>query len=143
MAGIRVVKPEGVLETCLYAEDLGAMEEFFVRVVGLEVLTKEAGRHVFFRCGGGMVLVFNPSVTARQLTSVNGSIVPLAGTIGAGHLAFRVPAHEVDAWREHLLAHNIVIESEVRWPQGGHSIYVRDPGGNSLELATPQLWGLT
>ena len=30
---------------------------------------------------------------------------------------------------------------EVPWPEGGRSIYFRDPAGNSLELAPPTLWG--
>jgi catechol 2,3-dioxygenase-like lactoylglutathione lyase family enzyme len=136
------MKPVGVLESCLYADDLAAMEEFFVRVLGLAVLTKEAGRHVFFRCGDSMVLVFNPQVTSRQLTAVNGALVPLSGTHGAGHLALRIPAADLPSWREHLRKEKVVIESDLRWPQGGESIYFRDPAGNSLELATPELWGL-
>jgi catechol 2,3-dioxygenase-like lactoylglutathione lyase family enzyme len=136
------MKPEGVLESCLYAKDLTAAESFFVRVLGLQVLTKEAGRHVFFRCGGGMVLVFNPDSTARHLTAIDGGLIPLHGAQGAGHLAFRVRPDQLDAWRQHLRVHEVVIESEVRWPQGGESIYFRDPAGNSIELATPQLWGL-
>ncbi len=33
------------------------------------------------------------------------------------------------------------IESEFEWPQGGHSIYIRDPSGNSIEFAEPRIWG--
>jgi catechol 2,3-dioxygenase-like lactoylglutathione lyase family enzyme len=29
-----------------------------------------------------------------------------------------------------------------RRPRGGRSFYFRDPAGNSLELATPRIWGL-
>jgi catechol 2,3-dioxygenase-like lactoylglutathione lyase family enzyme len=43
-------------------------------------------------------------------------------------------------WRERLEAHGVAIESVARWPRGGRSIYFRDPAGNSLELATPDLW---
>jgi hypothetical protein len=31
----------------------------------------------------------------------------------------------------------------VRWPRGGRSLYVRDPGGNSIELASPRIWGFS
>ena len=34
------------------------------------------------------------------------------------------------------------IETEVEWPGGGRSIYVRDPAGNSVELASSTIWGL-
>ena len=36
----------------------------------------------------------------------------------------------------------MTIEQEVDWPRGGRSFYFRDPAGNSLELATPRIWGL-
>jgi len=34
----------------------------------------------------------------------------------------------------------VPIESELSWPQGGQSLYVRDPAGNSVELATRSTW---
>ncbi|TIX39705.1 MAG: glyoxalase/bleomycin resistance/extradiol dioxygenase family protein, partial [Mesorhizobium sp.] len=27
-------------------------------------------------------------------------------------------------------------------PQGGRSIYIRDPSGNSIEFAEPRIWGI-
>jgi catechol 2,3-dioxygenase-like lactoylglutathione lyase family enzyme len=44
----------------------------------------------------------------------------------------------LEAWR----AQDVRIEREIAWPGGGYSIYFRDPSGNSVELATPKLWGL-
>jgi hypothetical protein len=29
------------------------------------------------------------------------------------------------------------------WPRGGMSLYVRDPAGNCVELASPRLWEFT
>jgi catechol 2,3-dioxygenase-like lactoylglutathione lyase family enzyme len=49
-----------VLEACLYATNLDAAERFYVDVLGLERYSAMPGRHVFFRCGAGMFLVFNP-----------------------------------------------------------------------------------
>jgi hypothetical protein len=43
---------------------------------------------------------------------------------------------QIDPWRDHLGREGIAIEAEVAWPEGGHSIYFRDPSGNSVELAT-------
>jgi catechol 2,3-dioxygenase-like lactoylglutathione lyase family enzyme len=40
----------------------------------------------------------------------------------------------MDDWRERLAANGIAIEHEQDWPQGTHSIYFRDPAGNSVEL---------
>ena len=33
-----------------------------------------------------------------------------------------------------------IIEKTIAWPQGGHSVYFRDPAGNSLEVASPLIW---
>jgi hypothetical protein len=45
-------------------------------VLGLEVISSEPGRHVFFRCGQGVVLVFNPERTESEPSEVNGSPIP-------------------------------------------------------------------
>jgi len=132
----------GVLETCLYAPDLDAAERFYTSAIGLEILARAEGRHVFFRCGPGVLLVFDPERTSTDRTYVGGSPVPLHGARGAGHVAFSVPGAELDAWRERLRGAGVEVESEVEWPRGGRSLYVRDPAGNSVELASPAIWGL-
>ena len=88
-----------------------------------------------------MVLVFNPEHTSSVRTMVAGAPLPLHGTGGAGHMAFAVCEADIPAWRSHLLGRGVEIESEVRWPQGGTSLYVRDPAGNSIELVSPSIWG--
>lgn len=132
----------GVLETALYAPDLDAAEEFYREVLGFELIRKRPGRHVFFRCGEGVFLLFNPEQTQIEST-VGGALVPAHGSRGAGHVAFRVHEDELSAWRRRFESAGVEIESEVAWPQGGRSIYVRDPAGNSVELATPEIWGLS
>jgi catechol 2,3-dioxygenase-like lactoylglutathione lyase family enzyme len=123
-----------VLETGLYARDLDAAERFYHGVLGLEVLLRQAGRHVFFRCGAGTVLVFKPGATQMSDTVPHGSI-------GAGHVAFAVETDRLQAWRRHFSAHGIDVDHVERWGDGKRSLYVRDPAGNSVELATPNLWG--
>lgn len=135
--------PRGILETVLYAPDLVAAEQFLTGVVGLAVHSREAERYVFFRCGDGMLLVFNPDYTITQDKSIGGGFIPTHGGKGPGHAAFRIAESEIEPWRHRLAAAGVSIETEVRWPQGGHSIYFRDPAGNSLELATPAMWGLS
>lgn len=136
------MRPLRVLESCLTVNDLLAAEEFYARVIGLPLYAREEGRHVFFRCGDGMVLLFNPERTSSVATSVAGAAVPLHGARGAGHLAFAVPESDIPAWRVRLQQAGVDIESEIQWPQGGTSLYVRDPAGNSIELASPKIWGL-
>jgi len=134
-------KPQGVLESALYCPNLEAAERFYREVVGLDLIARQPGRHVFLRCGEGVVLLFDPEATAAP-PNPGALPVPPHGARGPGHLAFRIPEAEVDGWRERLRAAGVEIESEVRWPRGGHSLYVRDPAGNSVEFATGSLWGL-
>lgn len=131
----------GVLETCLYAEDLAAGERFYADVLGLEAFAREPGRHAFFRCGAGVLLLFAPSRTRDAPGAVGGVPVPAHGAVGAGHVAFAVPADSLPAWRARLAAHGVAVEAEIVWPRGGRSLYVRDPAGNSVELAPAGIWG--
>jgi len=130
-----------VLEACLYATNLDAAERFYVDVLGLERFSSSPGRHVFFRCGDAMFLVFNPLRTSTEASSVGGAVVPTHGATGPGHVAFAIPDADIPAWRVRLDAAGVTIESEVTWPRGGRSIYVRDPASNCVELASPKLWG--
>ena len=132
----------GVLETCLYAPDLAAAERFYAGVLGLEVFSREPGRHVFFRCGPAMFLLFNPERTGTTPGEVGGVAVPAHGTSGAGHVAFRVPETELSVWRARLADAGVAVEADIAWPRGGRALYVRDPANNSVELASPRLWGL-
>jgi len=136
------MRPRAILETALYCDDLDAAEAFYGRVLGLERISRVDGRHLFYRCGPGVLLLFVAEHTARVATEVGGARIPLHGAHGPGHLAFRAHPDERDRWREHLLGHDVAIESEVEWPRGGWSLYFRDPAGNSLEIATAELWGV-
>jgi catechol 2,3-dioxygenase-like lactoylglutathione lyase family enzyme len=135
------MSPSRVLETCLYALDLDEAERFYHDVLGLEVYSRMPGRQIFFKCGDGMFLVFNPEATAAVEGRVNGAIIPRHGTSGQGHVAFAVGESEIEYWRSRLGDAGVGVESEVIWPSGGRSIYFRDPAGNSIELAVPSIWG--
>jgi len=100
---------EGMLETALYAEDLDKVEAFYEGVLGLSKISRSGNRHVFFRCGPGVLLI---------------------------------SGENLDAIAARLMSEGVAIESEVTWPQGGRSIYFRDPDGNSLECAEARIWGI-
>ncbi|MFO1037345.1 MAG: VOC family protein [Geminicoccaceae bacterium] len=126
-----------VLETVLYVDDLDAASRFYGEVLGLEQDSGQAGLFSFFRIGEAMLLLFDPTTSGKD----RGSIPP-HGSHGPGHACFAVPEVELDPWRQHLESRGVAIEAEHVWPRGGRSIYFRDPAGNSLELATPRIWGL-
>ena len=137
----RIMPPAilGTLESALYATDLVAAEAFFGGIIGLPVIGKLPGRHVFFRAGPSILLVFNPAATQEPFRP-GGLPIPTHGASGAGHYCFAVASETRDGWRSHLTAQGIAIETEIAWPGGGHSIYVRDPAGNSIEFADAALW---
>jgi len=135
------MKPAAILETALYVDDLDAAKAFYGGLLGLAPVLEEAGRHVFYRCGEGMLLVFNPAATV--LPAPDGALpVPSHGARGPGHLCFRATAAEIALWRETFEAEGIEIEADFHWPNGARSIYLRDPAGNSVEFAEPKLWEL-
>jgi catechol 2,3-dioxygenase-like lactoylglutathione lyase family enzyme len=138
MRVIRSKPPEAVLETALYAADLDAAERFYGDLIGLERHHRAGNRHVFYRCGEAMLLVFNPAETCRP--PEHGPPVPTHGATGQGHMCFTVPADALDDWRRKLEAAGVAINADFRWPNGARSVYVRDPAGNSIEFAEPALW---
>lgn len=136
------MRASAVLETALYVTDLDVAEVFYRDIMGLDLVGKVDGRHVFFRCGDMIVLLFNAQATA--IPSKNPALpVPVHGATGQGHLCFRASAEELDFWIKHLKSNDIAIEADFVWPQGGRSVYVRDPSGNSIEFAEAKIWGLT
>lgn len=134
----------GTLETALYADDLDAAEAFWTGVMGLSVITKVAGRHLFLRTASAprpqVLLIFNPAATEQPPAPGARLPVPPHGARGPGHACLAVAPDRLDGWRAHLEAHGIAIEADFEWPNGGRSIYVRDPAGNSIELADPVIW---
>lgn len=136
---ISSMKVTEVLKSALYVSDLAAAEKFYTDVLGLEFQSKLEGRHLFLRCGRQMVLLFNANATADTADGANN--VPVHGASGAGHLAFAARDHEINQWKEHLGEHGVEIEKEINWGNS-RSIYFRDPSQNSLEIASPLLWGI-
>ena len=126
-------------EAALYVTDLDRARQFYTDVLGLPV-TAAFDDACFLQTGPNSTLILFDleALLKRQ------SVIPGHGAHGRGHVALAIPAEEMDAWRERLLAHNIAIEHEQDWPQGTHSIYFRDPDDNSIELIDtrhyPRVW---
>lgn len=122
-----------ILETVLYVEEIDRAERFYRDVLGLRQIGKEPGRHVFFRVGSGVLLLFHAEGTRRR-----GS-VPSHGAEGQIHVCFTTPSADYEGWKTQLQEHGVAIEQEVAWPRG-RSFYFRDPDGNLLELANADIW---
>ena len=126
-----------VLETVLYVDDLDAAGRFYGDVLGLDEVSRRPGLFVFFALEAQMLLLF---VAEAAAASTN---VPAHGAVGPGHVCFAVADDDLDAWARRLEEHGVSIEQWQDWPKGGRSFYFRDPSGNSLELASPRIWGFS
>lgn len=128
-----------VLETSLYFDDLDRAVAFYRDVLGLHILV--AGPRLTAMDAGqsSVLLLFQRGGTLEALSLPDGRIPPHDGH-GPAHVAFAVARDSIGEWVRHLVAHDVAIESRMRWPAGGESVYFRDPEGHSLELATPGTW---
>ena len=129
----------GVAEAVLYVDDLEEATRFYTEVLGLP-LTASFGDASFLQTGrASTVIVFD-----RQSLEERQSVIPAHGAEGPGHVALAIAPEQMDGWRRRLEAHGVEIEHEQDWPQGTHSIYFRDPAGNSVELIDgehyPRVW---
>lgn len=128
-----------VLETPLYIDDLAAARGFYAGVLGFPILL-DSPRLLALDAGEQTVLLlFQRGMTAEPFETPGG-VIPAHDASGQQHLAFAIAADAIEPWAVHLEANGIRIESRVRWPKGGESLYVRDPAGHSVELTTPGLW---
>ncbi|MDQ0997621.1 catechol 2,3-dioxygenase-like lactoylglutathione lyase family enzyme [Phyllobacterium ifriqiyense] len=134
------MQPSSILETALYVDDVEAAAQFYSGVLGLECILRAGEESAFFVCGAGVLIVFN--VEKLKQRPAGGLPIPKHGAEGPGHVCFRATRDEIAAWKSHLEKHGIAIESEFDWPSGAHSLYFRDPAGNSVEFAEPKLWNL-
>lgn len=137
------MQPSRILEAALYVTDLAAAETFYADVMGLAKISAVSGRHVFFRCGDSVLLLFNPEATAVAPQAGAKLPVPPHGANGPGHICFAAMGEEIDGWKACLIDKGVAIEADFEWPNGGRSIYFRDPSGNSIEFAEPRIWGLS
>ena len=130
------MRPRRVYETVLYSQDVPTTAAFYSEAIGLRLVDGPDDLAAAFRLDdGGVLLIFDPARSGMP-----GRPVPSHGSEGPGHIAFSVGEGELDACADELRSRGIEIEREVAWPQGGRSIYVRDPAGNSVELVEGDLW---
>ena len=128
-----------VLESSLYARDLGVTSRFYAQVLHLRPLL-ETPRLVAFDSGNrSVLLVFQAGATERDVVTDEG-VIPGHDGEGRLHFALGIPAESLDDWRTELARHGVAIISETHWRRGGTSLYFHDPDGHVVELATPGLW---
>ena len=131
----------GVLETCLYVEELERSKRFYRALFQFEILSED-DRFCASSVAGRQVLLLFQKEAARQPAVLPGGTIPGHGGSGHLHLAFAVAAFDWNGWENRLREANLPIESIVDWPRGGRSLYFRDPDKHLIELATPGIWAI-
>jgi catechol 2,3-dioxygenase-like lactoylglutathione lyase family enzyme len=135
----------GLLEGCLYVNDLSRSYDFYHRLFAFE---KELADDTIcvMRVKDGQFLILFPRSIADEpgrTSSAAGEfdgVLPPHGAKGSIHVCFSIHTSDIPLWREKLAAENVAIEGTVRWNRGGTSIYFRDPDDHMLELATRGVW---
>ncbi len=135
------MQPVAIHETVLYCEDLPDAERFYRDVIGLRLVSSVEERSRAFRVSATQVLL----IFLASITRLGHHIAPAHGATGEGHIAFTIEAGSYDTWKAHLARAGVDIEKEVGWEPldglvRGRSIYIRDPGRNSVEFIEGAVW---
>ena len=133
----------GIVEAALHVEEVARSMRFYQDLFGFEAELNTEAIGVL-RVPGRQALIFFPRSIVQQpvirpANAIEGTIPP-HGASGRMHVAFSIPAAELDAWRDRLTERGINIEGTVRWKRGGTSLFFRDPDEHLIELITPGLW---
>ncbi len=131
----------GILETALDVDDLGATVDFYHGKLGLEVIDRSERLCALSVADRDVLLSFQREVAAKAV-ELPGGVIPAHGSRGSIHFAFAIDQSELTAWEELLTSKGIAVESRVRWDRGGTSLYFRDPDGHLVEIATPGIWSI-
>lgn len=130
-----------ILETSLYVDDLPRSVQFYERVLGFRPTSEPAGRMCALDVSPDQVLLLFKKGASAGPTATPGGAIPPTDCDGSLHVASAIPSADFDAWRDHLEAAGVPIESTVSWPEGGRSLYFRDPDHHAIELKTSNWHG--
>ena len=137
----------GVVEACLYVEDLERSVSFYQDLFGVQKEIMDEFIAVLTICPGQVFILFpravanQPSRTSSPAGAVEGNI-PSHGGNGRMHVAFAISTEQLSDWERRLAGKSVPIEGKVHWKRGGCSLYFRDPDQHLIELITPGLWSV-
>lgn len=150
----------GINHLALVSSDMARTVDFYQGVLGMPLvktieLPAGMGQHFFFDCGGDDMLAFFwfpgapegvPGISAPAARPDKGDLTSAIGSMN--HVAFNVPAEQIEAYRQRLLDAGIScsevanhddsewgISKEMHPGVFVRSIYFQDPDGILLEFA--------
>jgi catechol 2,3-dioxygenase-like lactoylglutathione lyase family enzyme len=129
----------GIIETCLYVEELPRAVEFYQHVLGCKIMHHDDRFCALSVADTHVLLLFKRGATLDPI-HLPGGIIPPHDGHGPEHIGFAIAANTLDDWRSQLTDARVTIESTVTWPRGGTSLYFRDPDNHLVELLTPGIW---
>lgn len=128
------IRVTSVIETALYVDDLSRSIEFYRDLFGFTLAMDPIERMATLDITEDQVLLLFKKGASVEATVLPFGVVPPTDGDGRLHLCFGVRPNDIEAWDRRLRERGIEIESRFDWPQGGTSIYFRDPDGHAIEL---------
>ena len=129
----------GIVETCLYVEDVPRAVTFYRDRLGLRLLALDERMASLSVADRQLLLLFRRAATLTPV-EIPGGVIPPHNGRGPQHIGFAVDRSDFAEWEQRLTAAGVAVESRVDWPRGGRSLYFRDPDENLVELLTPGVW---
>jgi len=123
-----------IKETCLYIQDVESSQSFYHGLLGLEVIGRAEGKHVFFRAGSSVLLCFIAE-NSKMKTSP-----PAHYAKGKQHFAFEVSQEDYEDTKKRITLLGIDIIDVLVWKSGQESFYFNDPDGHVLEVVPNGVW---
>jgi catechol 2,3-dioxygenase-like lactoylglutathione lyase family enzyme len=128
-------RSDGLLESSLYVQDVARSARFYEKIFGFRIINDFGERGCAIQVGSYQVLLLFKKGGSRLIPS------PHDGD-GELHVAFAIPASELESWEAWLPENGIAVEEKRTWELGGQSIYFRDPDRHLIEIATPGVWSI-
>lgn len=125
----------GVLEVGLYVDNVDRSVRFYQTLFGFDIIASDDRLCALGVCGKHVLLVCQRKASANLPKGAHDAD-------GRQHMAFSIPADELQDWEARLGQQGVAIEDDRHWPRGGRSLYFRDPDGHLIELASPGVWSI-
>src|SRR5271155_3238153 len=99
----------GVLETCLYLDDLDGASRFYEELFGWKLMDGDARIRAYGVAAGSVLLLFKRGATAQPVATPGG-VIPGHDGVAGGHIAFAISAADWEGWLRRLEEREISVE---------------------------------